>query len=98
MNIEPLKSLCTSIISDSEDTCGYIYDFIVFRYDTTFNTITIYSPEVPSSYQYEYGVLEPWTCKQFTSTQDALNELIQSISKIKYFIFQSKLQRINNDF
>lgn len=91
MNIEPLKSLCTYVKEyDSGEICGYFNWFTVFRLDNILDTITIFSPETYS--------FSKWSYKKFTSPQDALNELIQSISKIKYIQVQSKLNSIDKDF
>ena len=100
MNIESLKSLCNYIRNDSLDTYGLFNDFIVFRFSEIYNTITVFTPPVPFKPEFlcKDGSCHNWTYKVFTSPQDALNELIQAIAKIKYIQVQSKLQRINNDF
>jgi len=90
MNIDQFKSLCNYTRSYDYDTFGYFNDFTVFRLDNKLDTITIFSPETYSC--------SNWSYKVFTSPQDALNELIQAIAKIKYIQVQSKFQRINNDF
>ena len=90
MNIEPLKSLCNYTRSYDYETFGYFNGFTVFRLDNKLDTITIFSPETYSC--------SNWTYKNFTSPQVALNELIQSIAKIKYIQVQAKLDSINKDF
>lgn len=100
MNIEYLKSLCSYIRNDSLDTYGYFNDFCVFRFSQIFNTITVFTPPVPFKPEFlcKDGSCHNWSYKVFTSPQDALNELIQAIAKIKYIQVQSKLDSINKDF
>ena len=100
MNIESLKSLCNYIRNDSLDTYGLFNDFIVFRFSEIFNTITVFTPQVPFKPEFlcKDGSCHNWTYKVFTSPQDALNELNQAIAKINYFQVQSKLDSINKDF